>query len=296
MEKAIQKGMDPNKAFEDIFWRKSWMNELTPHQQRRLMEIWANEGPEAMQMYRARLLTEDIHFLYDQAQRAPIEQTALGKPLLKLFTFPRGYTERLVTQTKKIYTGKTFNEKFQALKSVFSFTAGAMVVGMGFQQVTGNDRNPYDPFSILKWGPLGLYKENVELPFSVMGDVSTALHPGTPDDQRKQAINRFTKEIPRMANMWLPFWRHFLGSLDVATGKSGVDTLVLRELIEAIDSEYAVRGENFDVDRTALEAWQRIIAGRGVDRTIRREKAERKKRMRQLQPTTRGGATRGGAR
>lgn len=288
MEKAVSKGMAPDKAFDKIFWKKTRMGTMTPHQQKRLMEIWANDGPEAMQLYRAKILVEDIHFMYEQTQRGVVEQTAQGKTFLKLANFPRAYTERLATQSKLMFTGEDFTTKFQGFKTTFNMTVPAMLVGQVFLAITGGDINPYDPLRILKWGPLGLIKDVVGLPFAVGADFATAIDPRVPKARRDQAFTRFTKGVARMPNMWLPFWRHIIGTLDVVTDTKDIDILAVKKFREVIDKEYEVRGGSHEVDRSALQMAQRIFGGRAIDRRIRLEDEEARKKEKARRKSTRG--------
>lgn len=274
MEKMINEGVDKDTAFQ-LFREKAWLTIMTPHQEVRLMEIWANDGPEAMQMYRSKIMTEDTHFKYELAERSPTEQTPFGRMATKLFLFPRAYAERLYRYTRGMYKGKN---KLDNTKAMFSWLAGGMFMGSVLMKIFGKRQNPYDPLNVMQWQPFALLYDAATLPFRTMGDVVEIASPFTPDDMKRMAWNRLANDVSKMTSTYIPFWIFFLGSLEATTDKKYLDKYAIRRMRMMFDEEYQVREDFYDVERTGHEAFKRSLGGRGGDRIKQEEEKKKPKR------------------
>lgn len=254
-----------NKSVSDIM-KGAKFDDMKLLEQKMALSILAKDGKEAMARYVARVHVDDIHFLYERAQRSPAEMTTMGRVLGNLMLFPRAYGEKLAHAANKMLKGSTYNEQYRGLKIIFAVVAGGMMCGSIFRKVTGRRRNPYDPLEILSYEAGGLAWGALESVNKVYADMILALK----GDER--SINALTSAIPEAADMFIPFYDYTLRAIEASTDQKNIDRKALRQLREMIDNEYKIRGGAYKVKRNALEKWQYFIAGAGVDEGKKKEK------------------------
>jgi len=233
--------------------------------------ILARDGRDAMAKYVARVHTDDVHFLYERAQRSPAEMGPLGRVIGNLMLFPRAYAEKLAHAANKTLHGKTFEEQYRGLKILFAVIGGGVLVGAMYRKVTGRRRNPYDPLEILSFEAGGLAWGTVEAVNDIMVEMLGAVHGD------KRAMNALTTAIPEAADMFIPFYDYVLRGYEALTDQKNIDRKALRRLRMMIDKEYEIRGGAYELHRKTLEKWQYFLAGAGVDEKIKEEQAERRK-------------------
>ena len=239
------KQMMTEAKFED-------MKEL---EQRRALAILARDGKEAMSQYVGRVHVDDVHFLYERSQRSPAEMTSLGKIVGNLMLFPRAYGEKLAHAANKMLKGKTYEEQWRGLKTLFAVIGGGLIVGSIYMKVTGRKRNPYNPLDILAFRPGGLAWGSIEAATEIYANILSAAK----GDSR--ALAALTIAIPRAADMFIPFYDYTLRAIEAATDQKNIDRRVLRQIRMMIDKEYKIRGGAYKVNRTALEKWQYFLSG-----------------------------------
>ena len=244
------KQMMTEAKFED-------MKEL---EQRRALAILARDGKKAMTQYIGRVHVDDIHFLYERSQRSPAEMTSLGKIVGNLMLFPRAYGEKLAHAVNKTLKGKTYEEQWRGLKTIFAVIGGGMLVGSIYTMVTGRKRNPYNPLEILAFRPGGLAWGSIEAATEIYANILSAAK----GDSR--ALAALTVAIPRAADMFIPFYDYTLRAIEAATDQKNIDRKALRQMRMMIDKEYKIRGGAYKVKRTALEKWQYFISGPSAEK------------------------------
>lgn len=254
--------------------KEARFNDITEIEQRRALGILAKDGGDAMARYVARVHTDDIHFLYDRAQRSPAETTPVGKIVGNLMLFPRAYTERIAKNARKVFTGKTHNARWRGLKTVFGTIAGGLIAGSIYQKITGRTRNPYNPLEMLMFRPGGLAFASVEAITEVSGNFIRAAQGD------KRALAALVVAIPKAANMFIPFYDYTLRGYEALTDQKNVDRKILRQLRQIIDKEYKLRGGVHKVQRDAVQKWQFFLAGAGVDQKAKKKQRTTKKRRR----------------
>ncbi len=273
---AVERVMTSGESM-DVKLKKVKMDDLSIAHQKKALEVLSNDGVDAFGNYLAKNLVEDVHFLYDRAQRSPAEMPpGTARLLLNLFTFPRAYAERLVRSAQKIKESPASPEGFRAMKVALSQLALGYLTGEVYQMVTGRLDNPYNPLNIISFEAGGLAISSIATPSTVGNDILTAAFSGDPEMQTA-AMGRLSMNIPRLIDMYIPYYMLVLNSLESATDKSNLDRRTLRQIRSAFDSEYNFRKQAYDIDRSWYEQWQHAFFGAGVDRTIRQREAERKK-------------------
>ena len=233
--------------------------DMTELEQRRALAILARDGKEAMSQYIGRVHVDDIHFLYERSQRSPAEMTSLGKIVGNLMLFPRAYGEKLAHVANKTLKGKTSQEQWRGLKTLFAVIGGGLIVGSIYMKVTGRKRNPYNPLELLAFRPGGLAWGSIEAATEVYANILSAAK----GDSR--ALAALTVAIPRAADMFIPFYDYSLRAIEAATDQKNIDRKALRQMRMMIDKEYKIRGGAYKVERTALEKWQYFLSGPSVD-------------------------------
>ncbi len=278
VRRAVVDLKEGRKSVEDVF-KAIRLDDITPIQQQQALEIWASEGDDAFARFIARVTTEDVHFLYARADRSPTEMPEGAKTLLNLFTFPRSYAERMMKQANKVLHGKTRRERIAGAQVIGSMIVHGIITGALFSMLTGRRSNPYNPIAItgFELGALALRAANA--PIAVMVGILKVLDPQTPEDLRKMAWGELSRDIPQMADMYIPLYIDLMNVLESATGMKSLDRLAVRRVREMIDSEYNVRGGAYEVERTFFQSIQHIVGGAGVDQAIREAEAEKVKRL-----------------
>ncbi len=230
------------------------------------LEILAKDGEEAMARYMARVFTADTQFQYNRAERSFAEM-GRGKWLTNLMLFPRSYNELLLKQLKHFKEG-TPGQKARAFKVLISIIVGGILVGEGYKKVTGRRENPYSPLTLLAYEPGGLAIGTVEAISDVYSNTMLAV------GGNERAIAALTTAIPRLADMWIPFYSYTIRGYEAATNQKNVDVRALRRIRELLDKEYKTRGDAYEIERNAMQKLQYFIAGAGVDTGIREREAE----------------------
>ena len=244
-----------SKIMEDAKFK-----DMTYLEQKRALSILAKDGKQAMARFVSRVHVDDIHYLYERAQRSPAEMSPLGKVVGNLMLFPRAYGEKLAHQSHKLSNKQaSMAERIRALKVLLAMIAGGVLVGAVYRKVTGRKRNPYNPLNILSFRPGGLAWGTIESTSEIMVNMISAIQ----GDDR--ALAALTTAIPEAADMFIPFYDYTLRGYEALTGQKNIDRRALRQIRQLIDNEYRIRGGAYKLERNAVEKWQYFLAGSGVD-------------------------------
>ena len=239
---------------------KAKFADMTLLEQKRALGILAKDGPEAMMRYVSKVHSDDIHFIYERVQRSPAEQDVLGKVIGNLLLFPRAYTEKLAHAVVQLLDSNlTFEQRYRGLKILLSVVAGGMLTGSVYTMTTGRKRNPYNPFELFSFKPGGLAWGTIETVSGIENDILGAVR----GDER--AWNRLSSAIPQAADMFIPLYDITLRGYEAMTDQKNVDRKAIRKIRDLIDNQYKVRDGAYKVKRNALEKWQYLIGGPGVD-------------------------------
>ncbi|GAH84464.1 unnamed protein product, partial [marine sediment metagenome] len=98
--------------------------------------------------------------------------------------------------------------RYRGLKILFAVIAGGMVAGAIYKKVTGRRRNPYNPLHILAYRPGGLAWGTIETASSIYTGILLAVQGD------KRALNELTIQIPRAADMFIPFYDYALRGIE----------------------------------------------------------------------------------
>jgi len=248
-------------------------SDMTLLEQKRALEILSKDGQKAMEKYVARVYVDDVHFIYERAQRAPAEMGRMGRIMGNLMLFPRAYWEKLAQHSKKMTDKRApFREQVRAFKVIASVLIGGALVSVAYKKITGRRKSPYDPFELLAYTPGGLAIQTI----GAVSDVFTNIVLASKGDEK--AMADLTTAIPNALDMFVPFYNYALRGIEATTDTKNIDRLALRKLRMLIDKEYQVRGGAYKLERNAMEKWQYFLSGAGIDVAIKeREKEEREK-------------------
>jgi hypothetical protein len=248
--------------------------DITELEQIRALGILARDGKEAMARYVARVHVDDIHFLYERAQRSPAEMDPLGRVFGNLMLFPRAYTEKLAHAVSKLTSPtSSYTERLRSAKILVSVIVGGILTGTIYTTITGRKRNPYNPLNLLGFRLGGLVLGLVE---DVNNAYNLTLRALSGD---KKALYALTTLLPQMADMFIPFYDWTLRGLEAGTQTKNLDRAALRKILELIDKEYEVREDAYKMERSLVESMQYIFAGKGVDYKVVEKKAPVRRRI-----------------
>jgi len=280
VKRAFDKDVSLAKKMEEAKF-----SDMTLMEQKRALQILSKDGQEAMEKYVTRVYVDDVHFLYERAQRSPAEMGRMGRVMGNLMLFPRAYWEKLAQHSKKMTDKKApFKEQVRAFKVIASVLIGGMLVSAGYKKVTGRRKSPYDPLELLAYEPGGLAIQTI----NSVSDIFSNMVLATKGDER--ALATLTTAIPEALDMFIPFYNYALRGVEAATNTKNIDKKTLRKLRMLIDKEYQVRGGSYKLERNAMEKWQYFLGGAGVDTTIKeREKKEKEKKIKITEPEGFGG-------
>ena len=252
--------------------KNSGLSDFEPRQQAEALELLVQPavdyglgeivgGHEAFARYNAQQLINNVHFLYDRAQRAPAEQGASGKTLGNLLVFQRSFWERLLLQGGKLdpKSGATAREKVLAARIIVGILVGGLITGETYKKITGKKFNPYNPLNMLSWSPgglsVGVVNDIVNVSYlitrTVMGD--------------ETSLSQIPGKLSQVADVTLPFYRNLILALDSVMNRKNVDVLLykhaLRKIRELLDAEYEVRGGVHEIERNLVEKLQHALFG-----------------------------------
>ncbi|MBA7542183.1 hypothetical protein ES705_34502 [subsurface metagenome] len=244
-------------------WRTKF-SDFALDEQMMAMDILAKDGVEAMERFIARTYTDDVHFIYQRAQRAPAEMGRVGRIWGNLILWARAYWEKLFYHTGKVI-GKDipFKERWRGLGVLSNVIIGGLLVGAAYMRVTGRRTAPYHPLNLLAYTPGGLQVGVVE----AVGEVYANIVLAVKGDRR--ALAALATDLPHAADMFIPFYDYALRAVEASTDTKNIDIKALRKIRMLLDKEYELRGGAYVVKRNAWERWQYFLAGAGVDVTIK---------------------------
>ncbi|KKN70399.1 hypothetical protein LCGC14_0430940 [marine sediment metagenome] len=251
--------------------KNSGLIDFEPRQQAEALELLAMDevdygveglssvsGMEAFALYNAQQLVNNVHFLYDRAQRAPAEQGATGKTLGNILVFTRSWGERIILQGSKLRDPNIpIREKILAAQIIVGIIVAGFLMGEAYKEITGKSHNPYNPLNILTWTPGGLI-------IGVTEDLSNVMYLITQAIQGdRTALGQLPSIITGAADITIPFYKNLVQALDAITDMKDVDVFALRKIREMIDDEYEMRGGTHEVDRNLVEQLQKaLLAGK----------------------------------
>lgn len=273
--------IDKNSTSKEISkaMQKAKFSDFSLLEQKRALEILSKDGKEAMERYVAKVYVDDVHFLYERAQRSLAEMGRYGRVFGNLMLFPRAYWEKLTKHSKKM-TGKyvPIKERIRAFKVIASILIGGALVGVAYTKTTGRRKPPYDPLILLAYQTGGLMIGTVDALNDVYVETINAIRGD------KRALATLTSSVPALADHLIPFYNYMLRGYEAFLAdplvNKNIDVYALKKLRQLIDKEYEIRGGVHSVERNALEKWQYFLSGAGVDVAI----AERKRKEREAEP------------
>lgn len=234
---------------------KAGFASLEESQQKQALTILAADGKDAMARYVAGAHTMNVHFAYERAQRSPAEMGAMGRTLGSLLAFPRSWAERYYLEARKVKRGGTYTARHRAFGRLLQMSIGGMLAGHVFMVLTGRKRNPYNPLNILTWGPGGLVLGAPDELSRAMYHLTRALM----GDRR--ALGQLTGTIPRLAQMFVPFYDQIRNITQALTGTKNIDRRALREIRSELDDNYKLRRSAYKADRELVDAFRHGLFG-----------------------------------
>ena len=259
----------------------SGLIDFEPRQQAEALELLAMDsvdygvegmpavtGKEAFARYNGQQLTNNVHFLYDRAQRAPAEMGATGKVLGNIFVFQRSWAERFLNQGNKLVDPKvSAREKFLALRIVVGLLVCGVLAGEAYRKITGKKMNPYNPLNILTYGPGGLMLGITESISNVMYLITQAVQGD------EWSMGKLPVALAGVADLTLPFYKNLCQALEAVTDLKNIDVWAVRKIREMVDEEYEIRGGTHEVERTLLEKLQHALLAGVTEPPTPQEKA-----------------------
>ncbi len=237
------------------FTKASGLNDLTPTQQIQGLELLAADPKEATRFI-AKEITNNVHMVYSQAERAVVQQGAMGSAIGSLMTFPRSYVQRMVLVAQKAFSSQsTTGERMRAWKILSTSIIGGLVAGSIYKMVTGKDRDPYNPVEMITWTPGGLMIGATTQIAEVLGDISRAIQGD------EAALMRLPAKLTQAGDTFLPFYKQVIDGLEAIENEKNVDRLAVRKVIALIKKDYHPDEDSYQTERNIIESLQHVVFG-----------------------------------
>jgi len=210
----------------------SGLSGLTLQQQVDILKILTVDKTRAVREI-ATEITNNVHFLYDRAQRAPFEMGGMGRVFGSLLIFPRSLMQRVLKQFKVLdpVSYAPLAKKKRALKILLAMLMGSMAANYAFKKATGRKMAPYNPLNILAWSPGGLAIGSVTSITEVIGNLYFAMNGS------KSALSELPTSIEKAGDTMIPFYKLIMSSLEAALDQKYIDRLKYRELRSIIEKK-----------------------------------------------------------
>lgn len=238
------------------------------------------KGYDMAALYIAQRSSDVSFYKYARDQRS-FGEMGMGKSLLNLLTFPRGYAQRQLfnlealseafkQETSRIYEGDIEWSPIvrNKLKEISSLIVGTFFAGWLWGIITGEDRNSYEPFSIFGATQIGGLVFGIPMDmFEAGGHFILAVNPLNSAEERKAAADRFISTTPtRFADSELFFYRIFMDYVDLFAGVKNADMYVVKKIRDFLDKEYEARDPD-KVDRNTLDVMRKLMISTDVTLT-----------------------------
>ena len=258
----------------DKFMRNSGMLEFSSTEQMRILELLSQDsikyrssslrsvsGDVGAIRQIAKNITTRKHFRYLRFQRSIFEMGTGGRLVGSLVAFPRGYAQNLFLAAERLASKTTTAaEKRRAMKVLVAAILGSLIFGEMYSRATGKKRNPYHPLNVLLWNPGGLA---LGAPMAIYDTISTVQRVimSQTEEERDRAVNQLTIDVPRMGDMFIPFFLPLMNVLESALDQQYIDRKTLREVREIFDESYTLNEEFYKKERGLLGKFQHAIFG-----------------------------------
>lgn len=253
------------------FLKNSGANELSATEQIRILEYLALEtygyggvlnavsGGEAAIRDIANRITTLNHFNYVRYLRSTIEMGEIGRIAGSLVAFPRSVGEKYADIFSRIKRLSGADRK-RAIHSLIAIVVGSVIASELLKTITGKKRDAYNPLLVLQWQVGGLAtgatQDLMEL-YRLITNLTFAEEEG----QKKFYMDELITLIPRLGDMFIPFYAVTMNLLESLTGSRYLDRKQLRKLREVFDENYEMNEEYYQVERDMLEGIQHGLFG-----------------------------------
>lgn len=253
------------------FLENSSANELSATEQIRILEYLALEtydyggvlesvsGGEAAIRDIASKITTLIHFNYVRYLRSAMEMGETGRIIGSLVAFPRSVVERYVdifSRTKRLGGA----DRKRAIHSLIAMVVGSAIASAMLSQITGKERDAYNPLLVFQWQvgglAIGATQELMEL-YRLISNLTFAEEEG----QKKFYMDELVTLIPRLGDMFIPFYAPTMNLLESLTESRYLDRKQLRQIREVFDENYELNEEYYKIERDWLERVQHGLFG-----------------------------------
>jgi len=268
-EKALKQYLKDGDAGK--FLENSSANELSATEQIRILEYLALEthnyggvlesvsGGEAAIRDIANKITTLIHFNYVRYLRSTMEMGEMGRIIGSLVAFPRSVAERYIdifSRTKRLHGA----DRKRAIHSLIAMVVGSVIASEMLRQITGKERDAYNPLLILQWQVGGLAigaTQNLMELYRLLTNLTFAEDEG----QKKYYFDELALLIPSLGDSFIPFYAVTMNLLESLTDSKYLDRKWLRQIREVIDANYELNEEFYQVERDWLERVQHGLFG-----------------------------------
>jgi hypothetical protein len=253
------------------FLKNSGANELSATEQIRILEYLALEtydyngvlnavsGSEAAIRDIANRITTLNHFNYVRYLRSVMEMGETGRIIGSLVAFPRSVAEKYIDIFSRIKRLGGADRK-RAIHALIAMIVGSAIASAMLRQITGKERDAYNPLLIFQWQVGGLAigaTQNIMELYRFITNLTFAQDEG----EKKYYFDELILLIPQLGDSFIPFYAVTMNLLESLTDSRYLDREYLRKLREVFDENYQMNEEYYRVERDLLEKIQHGLFG-----------------------------------
>jgi hypothetical protein len=253
------------------FLKDSGANELSATEQVRILEYLALEnydyngvlnavsGSEAAIRDIANRITTLNHFNYVRYLRSSVEMGEIGRIAGSLVAFPRSVAEKYVDIFSRVKRLSGADRK-RGIHALIAIIVGSVIASEMLKQITGKERDAYNPLLIMQWQVGGLATgviENIQELYRLITNLTFAEDEG----QKKYYFDELVLLIPSLGDSFIPFYSVTMNLLESLTDSQYLDRKWLRQIRELIDKNYELNDEFYQIERDWIEKVQHGLFG-----------------------------------
>ena len=215
-------------------------------------------GEAAIRDIASRITTLN-HFNYVRYLRSAYEMGEMGRIIGSLVAFPRSVAERYVDIFSRIKRLGGADRK-RAIHALIAMVVGSVIASELLKQITGKERDAYNPLLVLQWQVGGLAigaTQNLMELYRLLTNLTFAEDEG----QKKYYFDEIALRIPQLGDSFIPFYAVTMNLLESLVDSRYLDRKWLRQIREVVDENYELNDEFYQIERDWLERAQHGLFG-----------------------------------
>jgi len=258
----------------DKWVRDSGANTLTRKQQEYAVWLLAQQevnwvipglqdltGPEAAGFWVTRQVITNTLYTYRRWGMAPAHHGVTGRAVGSLLNFPRSTAQYIVRLFEKTADPESsMRDRTEAVRKIAFLWLFSEISNVILKCLLGGKRDEYGLTNMLLWEIGGLSLSAAREATEAITETILALIGS--GEEKERAWTRLSTVLPSTFNLMLGFYSIAWDVVELMQKEGGgLDAFYIRRIRALIDDSYGGPKEREKVERTWLEAFQKVVAG-----------------------------------